>query len=246
MALEPVLIAGEWRQPANPTGSFKAIDPSTGKPLPESYPVSSIDDVTAAFRAADEAVVALRAIAGRRHRALPRRLRGAHRGAPPTRWSSAPRARPGLPATPRLRNVELPRTTNQLRQGAAAARERSWCAGDDRHQGEPALVLRAAGRPGRRVRAEQLPVRVQLGRGRRLRRRDRRRQPGHRQGEHRPPGHQQAARGAGARGGARRRAAAGDGAAALPDAARRRLRAGVRRRASARPASPAARAPASS
>ena len=32
----------------------------------------------------------------------------------------------GLPREPRLRNVELPRTTNQLRQGAAAARDRSW------------------------------------------------------------------------------------------------------------------------
>src|SRR4029079_10938439 len=62
MALEPVLIAGEWRQPANPTGSFKAIAPSTSKPLSESYPVSSIDDVIAAFRAADDAVAALRSI----------------------------------------------------------------------------------------------------------------------------------------------------------------------------------------
>jgi len=40
MALEPVLIAGEWRQPHNPTGSFKAIDPATSRPLPESYPAS--------------------------------------------------------------------------------------------------------------------------------------------------------------------------------------------------------------
>ena len=32
-----------------------------------------------------------------------------------------------LPASPRLANVELPRTTNQLRQAAAAARDRSWC-----------------------------------------------------------------------------------------------------------------------
>jgi NADP-dependent aldehyde dehydrogenase len=31
-----------------------------------------------------------------------------------------------LPATPRLKDVELPRTTNQLRQAAAAAREGSW------------------------------------------------------------------------------------------------------------------------
>ena len=80
MALEPVLIAGEWRQPANPSGSFKAIDPTAGKPLPESYPVSSIDDVTAAFRAAEEAALALREIPADAIGRVPRRLRGAHRG----------------------------------------------------------------------------------------------------------------------------------------------------------------------
>jgi 2,5-dioxopentanoate dehydrogenase len=32
----------------------------------------------------------------------------------------------GLPVTPRLRNVELPRTTDQLRQAAAAARAETW------------------------------------------------------------------------------------------------------------------------
>ena len=208
MALEPVLIAGEWRQPANPAGSFKAIDPTAGKPLPESYPVSSIDDVTAAIRAAEDAAArAARDPGRRRSRGSSTTTRRASKPTP-TRWSSAPRARPGCRVTPRLRNVELPRTTNQLRQGAAAARDRSWCAGDDRHQGEPALVLRAAGRPGRGVRAQQLSVRVQLGRGRRFRRRDRGRQPRDRQGEHRPPGNQPAAGGAGARGGARRRSAA--------------------------------------
>jgi alpha-ketoglutaric semialdehyde dehydrogenase len=126
MALEPVLIAGEWRQPANPTGSFKAIDPATSKPLPESYPVSSIDDVIAAFRAADDAVVALRSISvdaiGRFLDDYASRMEGAadalvERAARET----------GLAREPRLRNVELPRTTNQLRQGAAAARDRSWC-----------------------------------------------------------------------------------------------------------------------
>src|SRR5262245_52708642 len=126
MALEPVLIAGEWRQPINPTGSFKAVDPSTGKPLPESYPVSSIDDVAAAFRAADEAATALRTIPadtlGRFLDDYAARIEAAadalvERAARET----------GLPVTPRLRTVELPRTTSQLRQGAAAARDRSWC-----------------------------------------------------------------------------------------------------------------------
>ena len=125
MALEPVLIAGEWRQPVNPSGSFKAIDPSTGKPMPESYPVSSIDDVTAAFRAAEEAVVALRTIPvdaiGRFLDDYAARIEAAadaliERAARET----------GLPREPRLSKVELPRTTGQLRQGAAAARERSW------------------------------------------------------------------------------------------------------------------------
>jgi NADP-dependent aldehyde dehydrogenase len=32
-----------------------------------------------------------------------------------------------LPAEPRLRSVELPRTVDQLRQAAAACRDRTWC-----------------------------------------------------------------------------------------------------------------------
>ena len=207
MALEPVLIAGEWRQPANPTGSFTAVDPSTASRCPESYPVSSIDDVTAAFRAADDAVVALRdrspleAIA-RFLDDYAARIEARRRRAGRTR-----RARDGPAARAAPRNVELPRTTNQLRQGAAAARDRSWCA---RRPSTPRRTsARATGRWAARCVVfgpEQLPVRVQLGRGRRLRRGDRRRQPGHRQGEHRPPGHHAAARRAGA---ARRRAPRG-------------------------------------
>jgi alpha-ketoglutaric semialdehyde dehydrogenase len=125
MTLEPVLIAGEWRQPINPAGSFKAIDPTAGKPLPESYPVSSIDDVAAAFRAAEDAVVALRAIPvdaiGRFLDDYAARIEAAADA-----LIARAAAETGLAPAPRLRNVELPRTTNQLRQGAAAARDRSW------------------------------------------------------------------------------------------------------------------------
>ena len=125
MALEPVLIAGEWRQPANPTGSFKAIDPSTSKPLSESYPVSSIDDVIAAFRAADEAVVALRSIPVDAIATFLDDYAARIEAAADALVERAARET-GLPREPRLSKVELPRTTNQLRQGAAAARERSW------------------------------------------------------------------------------------------------------------------------
>ncbi|HXU01322.1 MAG TPA: aldehyde dehydrogenase family protein, partial [Polyangia bacterium] len=126
MALEPVLIAGEWRQPANPTGSFKAIDPSTGKSMPESYPVSSIDDVIAAFRAADEAVAALRAAPADAIAKFLDDYAARIEAAGEALVDRAARET-GLPREPRLSKVELPRTTNQLRQGAAAARERSWC-----------------------------------------------------------------------------------------------------------------------
>ena len=59
MSLEPVLIAGEWRAAKNPAGTFQAVNPSTKTPLTATYPVSSLDDVLLAFRAAEEAVAAL-------------------------------------------------------------------------------------------------------------------------------------------------------------------------------------------
>jgi NADP-dependent aldehyde dehydrogenase len=88
--------------------------------------VSSAADVEAACAAAAEAVSALRGI-------VPDAIADFLDG-----YASRIEARAddlvemaaretALPASPRLRNVELPRTVNQLRQAAAAARERSWC-----------------------------------------------------------------------------------------------------------------------
>src|SRR6186997_1404123 len=123
----PVLIAGHWREADQPSGTFTAIEPSTGNTLPDVYPVSSAADVEAACAAAAEAVLAARAIAN-----MPDRLaaflddyaaRIEAAADPLTEMASR---ETGYPITPRLKAVELPRTTNQLRQGAAAARERSW------------------------------------------------------------------------------------------------------------------------
>jgi 2,5-dioxopentanoate dehydrogenase len=124
-SLEPILIAGEWRPAQNPAGSFSAVDPSTKTALPASYPVSSLDDVTRAFRAADEAVAALGGIGPE---SIARFLEdyAARIEARADAIVEMAARETALPQAPRLRNVELPRTTNQLRQGAAAARERSW------------------------------------------------------------------------------------------------------------------------
>lgn len=125
MSVEPVLIAGEWRAAKNPAGSFQAVNPATKTPLPATYPVSSLDDVMLAFRAAEEAVAALGSIPpetiGRFLDDYAARIEA--RADALVELASLETA---LPQTPRLRNVELPRTTNQLRQGVAAARERSW------------------------------------------------------------------------------------------------------------------------
>jgi NADP-dependent aldehyde dehydrogenase len=126
MALQPVLIAGQWR-PARASGAFRAENPATGEPLPEEYPVSTWEDCEVALAAAAFAAEDLRCqpnsperlatfledFAGRIEARADELVRMAHQET-------------ALPREPRLAKVELPRTTGQLRQAAAAAREGSW------------------------------------------------------------------------------------------------------------------------
>ena len=125
MTPQPVLIAGQWQPALNPAGTFAAEDPSTKSALPDSYPVSGIDDVERACAAAMEAVAALR---GRPVTAIADFLDGYAERIEANADALVEMAalETGLPRAPRLRNVELPRTTNQLRQAAAVVRERSW------------------------------------------------------------------------------------------------------------------------
>jgi alpha-ketoglutaric semialdehyde dehydrogenase len=125
MALQPVLINGEWRA-SDAVGEFEAINPSTKMPLPDTYPVSSAAETEAAILAGYEAAVALRAMSPK---AIARFLE-AYAEAIEARTDALvdlAYAETALPKSPRLRDVELPRTTDQLRQAAAVARERSWC-----------------------------------------------------------------------------------------------------------------------
>jgi len=124
---KPVLIAGEWRA-ARATGSFTAFDPSTGQPLPETYPVSSIDDVDHACDAGAQAASALRSTADATERIAAFLDDYALRiEAAADALVEMANRETAYPVTPRLRAVELPRTTNQIRQAAAAVRDRSWC-----------------------------------------------------------------------------------------------------------------------
>ena len=121
---EKVLIGGEWR-PADATGTFQAINPATGETIGPVYPVSSRKDVDAALVAGSAAADALLDVPpGKIGDFLDRYAdRMDARSEEIARTAHLETA---LPLSPRLADVELPRTSNQLRQAAAAARARSW------------------------------------------------------------------------------------------------------------------------
>jgi 2,5-dioxopentanoate dehydrogenase len=122
----PILIAGRWR-PAKATGTFQATNPRTKELLSDVYPVSGWDDIEAALAAAGKAAEELRALpdAGVRMASfLEAYASGIESRA--EQIVAAAHAETALPVSPRLKDVELVRTTNQLRQAAAAARDGTW------------------------------------------------------------------------------------------------------------------------
>ena len=124
MSAHPVLIAGAWRDAAS-SGSFQVENPATGETLPDSFPISTWADCNAAL---DAAVAAAEALRGTGPESIARFLeRFAERiEARAPELVEAAHLETALARKPRLADVELPRTTGQLRQGAAAAIEGSW------------------------------------------------------------------------------------------------------------------------
>jgi len=124
MSKLPVLIAGQWRA-AKAARYFSSVNPTTGEELSEEYPVSEWEDCDAALTAAAAAAAEIRAlpaetIAGFLERYADRLE------ARKDELVACAHEESGLPVTPRLADVELPRTTGQLRQAAAAATEGTW------------------------------------------------------------------------------------------------------------------------
>ena len=119
-----VLIAGAWR-PADRSDTFRPIDPSRNEPTGDEFPVSTWADIDAALDAA--------AGAAEQMRHLPATQIAEFLDAYADRIDAAADvlvesafAETSLPRSPRLADVELPRTSNQLRAAAAAARSGSW------------------------------------------------------------------------------------------------------------------------
>ncbi len=123
--MEPLLIAGHWQSSQEWVASFRAENPATGETIGPEFPVSGAADVELALASASAVAPELAA-------AEPERI-GAFLDAYAERLEAAADelcaiadGETALGVKPRLREVELPRTLNQLRQAAQVARSRAW------------------------------------------------------------------------------------------------------------------------
>ena len=124
MSIERVLIDGKWRVSSG-SQIFQSVNPVTRLPLPREYPVSPWAEVEQAILAAARAARAVRDVSGEVFAKFLERF--AERiDARSGEFIATANQETGLPVEPRLKIAELPRTTNQLRQAAAAARAGGW------------------------------------------------------------------------------------------------------------------------
>jgi alpha-ketoglutaric semialdehyde dehydrogenase len=124
MSNSKVLIGGQWRESSS-TKTFQAENPASREPLPDLYPVSDWKDIDDALNAAVAAAESLRSLSGGQIADFLERYASRIEQRKEALVEMA-HAETALPKAPRLGEVELSRTTNQLRQAAAAAREGSW------------------------------------------------------------------------------------------------------------------------
>ena len=124
--LHQVLIGGEWKDTGRSSGTFKAINPATGEFLLGEFPISPWPDIVEALGAG---VQAAEEMAGLGPERLADYLEGFAETVEGRRADLVTMAslETALPAEPRLNSVEFPRMVDQIRQAAAACRERSWC-----------------------------------------------------------------------------------------------------------------------
>lgn len=123
MTPQHVLIDGRWQPSSGKT--FQATNPATREMLPDSYPLSPWSEVEAAIQAAHRASVATRGWPGERFARFLERY--AERiEAKASELVEMAHKETALAKEPRLGKVELPRTINQLKLAAAAARDGSW------------------------------------------------------------------------------------------------------------------------
>jgi len=119
-----ILVGGTWRA-ATVAGTFRAMEPVTGRQTADVWPVSAWADVDAALAAAAAVAGDLRRLPGERLAAFLTRYAAALEAKAADLVAIAA-AESGLAVRPRLAEVEMPRMLDQLRQAAATATEGTW------------------------------------------------------------------------------------------------------------------------
>ncbi|MFG0289628.1 MAG: aldehyde dehydrogenase (NADP(+)) [Rhodopirellula sp. JB044] len=119
-----ILINGTW-QNATPQSTFHATDPNYNSQLPQSFPVSTWEDCEAALDAASKAATELRRFPASKIADFLELYADKIEAAKDTLVEAA-FAETGLARSPRLADVELPRTANQLRAAAKTCRSGNW------------------------------------------------------------------------------------------------------------------------
>lgn len=122
--VHPVLIQGQWVA-ATGSQTFQASNPATEEVLPGEFPFSPWSEIDQVLEAAANASRQMRGWPGSRFADFLEAYAEAIE-AKTDELVAAANAETGLPVSPRLKDGELPRTTNQLRQAADAARSNSW------------------------------------------------------------------------------------------------------------------------
>jgi alpha-ketoglutaric semialdehyde dehydrogenase len=121
---QPVLVDGLWNT-ANFGATFCSKNPNTGEDIDGVFPVSDWAICDRALASAHRAFLESRRMSGSR---LADFLEAYAAAIEQDREGlvEIAHAETGLPKSPRLADAELPRTVNQLRQAAQAARNDSW------------------------------------------------------------------------------------------------------------------------
>lgn len=124
MSTQPVYLGGRWRR-ADAVGAYRAVQPATGEPSEVEYPISSWHDCDRALDAARQATThpasSDGALVAQFLEAYATRIDGLA-----AQIADTAARETALPLKPRLLDIELPRTTGQLRSAADAARGHAW------------------------------------------------------------------------------------------------------------------------
>lgn len=122
--VQQVLINGQWRA-SSQSAVFSPTNPTLGEPIALDFPVSQWSDCNDALTAANQAFTQLRTMSPEAI-ALFLEKYASLIEADKDGLVEIAHTESGLPKSPRLADVELPRTINQLKLAATAARQQSW------------------------------------------------------------------------------------------------------------------------